>query len=148
MASSACFVPLSASPIGWSQFFYGKGEATMHCCFASFPDLRLFLPPLRPSLSRRRGLSPPLIDFYGLPGERRVFGGSSMTSFRRSPLNTTTKKFNLPFCFIKPPPIAFPDVAFSATRTASDKSCLTDLSSTILPRSSSLSSRKDKVGPA
>lgn len=148
MASSNCFVPCSASPIGSSHFFCDQGEGITLFCFASFPDLRLFLPPLRPRLPPRRAWRLQLIRTYGLPSERRVFGGSSMTSLRPSAHNTTTTKFNLPRCFTKPPLIAFPDVAFSATRTASDKSCLTDLSLKILLRSSSLSSRKETIFPA
>jgi hypothetical protein len=70
-------------------------------------------------------------------------GGSSITSFKRSPFAMRTTKLSLPSCFIKPPARALPSAAFSAMRTASDNSCSTDFKAMMLPRSSRSNSRSD-----
>src|SRR6266404_5289427 len=50
------FRPALGKPDLLDVVFLREDDAIMHCCLASFPDLRLFLPPLRPSLSRKQSV--------------------------------------------------------------------------------------------
>jgi hypothetical protein len=56
----------------------------MRCCFASSPDLRLFLPPLRPSLSRKQSVVAAygLIPLAGQPTRRTPKTSSACAELR------------------------------------------------------------------
>ena len=72
-------------------------------------------------------------------------GGSRITSFRSLPLMTTIAKFSRPRSRIRPPLMALPDAACSATRTASARRCRIVLSATRLLRSSASTSFRGRA---